>query len=300
MECSIVASVYNGLSYTRLFVESVLACSDAPYELILVDDGSTDDTPAYLADLAHAHGHVTVLRNEANQGIARAWNRGLAAARGRTIALCNNDIVVSPGWLSRLVSELEVQEHHGIVSPASNQVVWSYIPERFPDERAWMEGRPGPGPSRESLQSYYGDFYGFANHFSQKYAGLRVALCYAPCMVIRRETLEDIGGFDEGFGQAFYEDVDFFQRTLLNQRYNLVETYGSVYVHHFVGGTVIPLGVPRLTDQTGPNFQRKWHPIHGDLDLLAAYHNGQLDREGLLRLRAELLDRLPPPLPLWR
>lgn len=300
LECSVVAAAFNGLPYTRLFVESVLHCSDRPYELILVDDGSTDDTPAYLDGLARKHGHVTVLGHETNQGIARAWNRGLAAARGRYVALCNNDVVVSPGWLGRLVDELAAREHHGAVCAASNQVVLGYYPDLFADERARMEGRPWPEPTWESLQAFYGDFYGYANNFAHRRRDLRMRSYCIACMVVRREVLEDVGGFDEGLGQAFYEDVDFFARVLLNHRYNLVEIYGGVYVHHFVGATVIPLGVPRLMDESGPVFKRKWIAVTRERDWLGEYGKGLLDREGLLRLREEVRDRLPPPVPLWR
>lgn len=301
VECSIVAAAYNGLPYTRLFVESVLACTDRPYELILVDDGSTDGTPAYLDGLARAHGHVTVLRNDANLGIAPSWNRGLAAAGGRFVALCNNDVVVSPGWLGRLVDELAARKHHGAVSAASNQVVLGHHPDLFPDDRAWLEARrPWPEPSWESLQAFYGDFYGYANDFAHRHRGVRTPSLYIPCLVMRREVLEDVGGFDEGLGRAFHEDLDFFARVLLNRRHNLVGIYGGVYVHHFVGATVIPLGVPRLMDESGPVYVRKWVAVTGERDWLGEYSRGRLDREGLLRLREEVRDRLPPPVPLRR
>lgn len=300
MQCSVVAATYNGLAYTRLFVESVLQCTDRPYELILVDDGSTDDTPAYLEALAREHSHVTVIRHERNQGIGQAWNRGVAAARGRYIAVCNNDLVVSPGWLGRLVDELIAREHHGVVCAASNQVVWSYYPELFPDEYAFMKDKEAPpGPSWESLQAFYGDFFGWAKGFEQKHAEVRIQTYYMPCLVARREVFEEIGGFDESFGQAFYQDIDFFARVLLSSRYNLIEIYGGVFVHHFVGATVIPLGVARLMTETGVNFVHKWRAITGERDWMGEYHTCRLDREGLLRLRAEVLDRLPVHPALW-
>ena len=77
----------------------------APYELIVIDNGSTDGTPAYLNSLSERPGpeRVAVIRNAQNRGYPAGVNQGLGAARGTHIVLLNNDVVVTPGWLDRLV-----------------------------------------------------------------------------------------------------------------------------------------------------------------------------------------------------
>lgn len=298
MDYSVIVCAYNGWPYTRLFLESLSAATACRHELILVDNGSTDETPAGLSAFAEARDSVIVLRHPTNLGVAKGWNSGLRVARGRYLVICNNDVVLSLGWLERLADELKAGEHLGAVCASTNQVVFGYYPDDFADERTMLAGRPWPGPDWGELRAYYGDFAGFAGHFGHKYANRRFPSFHAPCMMFRREILDDIGGFDEGFGQAFYEDVDFFARILLNHRYNLTEIYGGVYVHHFAGATAIPQGVPRMMDESGPVFVRKWRAITGDRDWLGPYSAGLLDRDGLLRLREEVRDRLPPRIPV--
>jgi len=84
-----------------------------PYELIIVDNGSQ----WVAADYAGAAADVPVL-NELNMGFAHGMNQGLAAARGRYVAFCNNDTVVPPGWAGRLVETADAHPQAGIIVPA--------------------------------------------------------------------------------------------------------------------------------------------------------------------------------------
>src|SRR5688572_2370036 len=100
---SVVVVTHNNLLFTKLCLHSVLAqTDDVAYELIVVDNASTDDTPAYLRELASLNPHVRVICNDTNRGFAAANNQGLAIARGKVLVLLNNDTIVSRGWLSRL------------------------------------------------------------------------------------------------------------------------------------------------------------------------------------------------------
>ncbi len=103
---SIIVLCCNEVAYTRQCLESVLAHTRQPYELILVDNGSTDETPAYLEEVRRRPEPewVEVIRNGENRGFAAGCNQGLAAARGRYLVLLNNDTIVSAGWLEGLVA----------------------------------------------------------------------------------------------------------------------------------------------------------------------------------------------------
>ena len=92
---SIVIVTHNQLSYTQLCLESIAAATSEPYELIVVDNGSTDDTPAYL----RSRTDVRFIANHDNRGFPAACNQGIRAARGHHVVLLNNDTLVTDGWL---------------------------------------------------------------------------------------------------------------------------------------------------------------------------------------------------------
>ncbi|MGZ4760276.1 MAG: glycosyltransferase [Acidimicrobiales bacterium] len=112
-DLSVVVLAWDNLGYTQDFVESVRQHTDVPYELIIVDNGSR----WVAADYAGAAADVPVL-NERNLGFAHGMNQGLAAAKGRHVAFCNNDTVLPAGWASRLVETADAHPEAGIVVPA--------------------------------------------------------------------------------------------------------------------------------------------------------------------------------------
>jgi hypothetical protein len=97
-ELSVVVLAWDTLKYTQQFADSVRRHTDVPYELVIVDNGSEWEAANY----ARAAADRAVLNAE-NLGFARGMNQGLAAARGRFVAFCNNDTVLPPGWASPLL-----------------------------------------------------------------------------------------------------------------------------------------------------------------------------------------------------
>ncbi len=112
---SLVIPLYNQLDYTKQCLESIARCTDQPYELIIVDNASTDGTQEFLRDVS-----AVVIANQHNLGCAKAWNQGVRASHGDVVGILNNDIVVTKGWIEGLVKFME-QEGHGIVSPAARE-----------------------------------------------------------------------------------------------------------------------------------------------------------------------------------
>ncbi len=101
-------AVYNEEGFLTEAVESVLAQSFGDFELIISDDGSTDDTPALARSLAKRDPErIRVLRSEQNQGKPSALNRALAVRRGELIAWLDGDDVMLPGKLERQVGALD-------------------------------------------------------------------------------------------------------------------------------------------------------------------------------------------------
>jgi GT2 family glycosyltransferase len=98
VQVSFIIPLFNNLALTRACVDSLQATlpSGLTHEIILVDDGSTDDTRAWLSTLTPP---FRVVLNDRNLGYAAANNRAIALARGEFLALLNNDLVLLPHWL---------------------------------------------------------------------------------------------------------------------------------------------------------------------------------------------------------
>ena len=115
---SIIIVTFNQVEFTQQCVESVRRMTDEPYELIFVDNGSTDGTVAYLESV----GAARVIRNQVNRGFPAAVNQGIAVATGDRVLLLNNDTIVTTGWLGRMIATLERDPKIGLVGPCSNFV----------------------------------------------------------------------------------------------------------------------------------------------------------------------------------
>ena len=99
MDVSIIIPVFNHWQDTLACLESIAHLTSEPsYEVIVVDDGSSDATPQILEQIEG----VVILRNEQNLGFIGSCNRGATAARGAFLVFLNNDTVVTPGWLEAL------------------------------------------------------------------------------------------------------------------------------------------------------------------------------------------------------
>ncbi len=240
---SILVLCHNQLEYTRLCLESVLRHTRAPYELIVIDNASTDGTAAYLEELRHRSGpvRVCVQRNAINRGFPAGCNQGLTLARGRYVVFLNNDTVVTPGWIDGLVRwSLTDWPRVGMVGAVTNA---SRPPQQI--AVAYRE--------LDQLDA-------FAAERAQEYAGqaLVVERLTGFCLLARREVLDQIGGFDERYGVGFFDDDDLSVR-VVKAGYRLLVAQ-DVFVHHFGSRTFTALGVDcgkQLSDNFAL-FREKW------------------------------------------
>jgi GT2 family glycosyltransferase len=160
------------------------------FEVIVVDNASIDGTADFLAQL---NGDVQIIRNDENLGFAKACNQGARAARGRYLLFLNNDTVPLAGWLEPLVAELEM---HPDVAVVGSKLLY---------EDGTVQ-HAGVAFSRAHFGPYhiYRGVPGDVPFVNER----REYQCVtAACMLIRRETFEAVGTFDEGYVNGF-EDVD--------------------------------------------------------------------------------------------
>lgn len=224
MLVSIVIVTFNGLEHTKRCIESILSYTPVPpYELIFVDNGSTDGTLDYLQTLPQA----TIIRNDENRGFPAAANQGLGVARGEYVLLLNNDVVVTPGWLERLVDHAERDERIGAVGPMSDRVGEIQQDDFF----------LGQITSEDELLRHAAEVAYLKR--GQVFEFHRIT---GFCMLLKRAAIERVGGLDEQFGIGFYEDDDLCLR--LRQAGYRIMVAADVFVHHAGGVSFKTLGVP--------------------------------------------------------
>ncbi|MCS0673865.1 glycosyltransferase family 2 protein [Cytobacillus firmus] len=209
---SIVILTRNGLSFTKICIESILKNTKLEYELIFIDNGSNDGTSQYLKTI----GNSKLIINKENKGFAAGCNQGLKKVNGKYIVLLNNDTIVSKEWLIKMKEWLEKDPSIGIVGPRSNMV----LPEQS----------IGPQYYQVKNQS---EIEKFAEEWAEKWAhtGYKVQRLSGFCMVFRKELIEKIGGFDTRFFPGNSEDTDFCIRTRIAGKKLWVAN--DVFIHHF-------------------------------------------------------------------
>ena len=128
--CDIIIPIFNALELTKGCLESIKAATRSPYSLILIDNGSSDETHNFLEDFKSSSGNVALIRNNENLGWVKAVNQGLKASKSDYACIMNNDTVVrTDDWLARLIEIAERDGSIGLVNPTfSTKKAASKIP----------------------------------------------------------------------------------------------------------------------------------------------------------------------------
>jgi len=220
MRCSVVIPCHGGVDLTRACIESLVQQDERPAEIVLVDNASPDTT----ATLDGLHGVVRVVKLPTNRGFAGGVNAGIAAARGDTVLVLNNDTQAATNLLAELHAVLATDPAIAAVAPVSNHVKGpAMLPVgargKDPVARARMAAELAGEPVR--LQDV------------DTLAGL--------CLLVRRATFAMAGAFDERFGHGNFEDDDFCLRLRL-QGHRLVVARRA-FLHHEGHATFRSLGL---------------------------------------------------------
>ena len=208
---------------------------------------------------------IKIIKNSENLGFAAGNNQGMAAARGNYILLMNNDIVVTPGWLERMISCAEKNPRIGIVGPMSNYVSGPQLVEDVRYNTTDLDG----------LDDY-------AAEFSKKYAKKtrRLLRVVGFCMLIKRAVVNKIGGMDDRYGLGNFEDDDFSLRATLAGFESWIAE--DCFIHHFGNRTFIgaKIDYQESLHKNWEIFKKKWD-FPGDMPY-GSYDVSQILKKGFI------------------
>jgi GT2 family glycosyltransferase len=239
-ELSVVMVTLNAWEWTERALAALLEHTEAPLELIAVDNASTDGT---LGGLEAVEG-ITLLRNPTNTGFGPAANQGALRARAPLLLLLNTDALVHPGWLPPLRAVLEAEPDVAAVAPRllhpdgslqeAGSILWG-------DAEVWPYGPTGDAAAPE-----------FRFRRDVDYAS-------AACLLLRRSAFVEAGGFDPAYAPAYFEDVDLCLR--LWESGQRVVCQPKSEVTHAGGASSDPAARARLIERNRPILAGRWRRL---------------------------------------
>lgn len=238
---SIIIPVYNQFEYTYNCLASILLnTDDVSYEVIVADDCSSD----FTSDLEEFVEGISVIHNKENLVFIKNCNCAARTARGKYIVFLNNDTQVQLNWLYPLVKCMESYENAGIVGSKlvypdgslqeAGGIIWN-------NADGWNYGKGGNPDSLE---------YNYVRE---------VDYVSGAAMMISKELWDDIGGFDERYVPAYYEDADLAFEVRRRGKKVLYQPDSAVV--HFEGisnGKRLDEGVKKYQAVNQNRFWKKW------------------------------------------
>jgi GT2 family glycosyltransferase len=202
---TIILPVYNAFDLLQECLRRVIAHTDRPWRMILIEDGSTDDrVRPFLRGWVKDKTNVTLLENAKNLGFVASVNRGLSLALEATeedagpVVLLNSDALVPKRWASRLVEPFELKQDVASVTPLSNDAEIFSVPVIC--QRIQL--MPGQGDTIDET----------ARQFRPGAEMSEVPTGVGFCMAMARDWLVRVPSFDLAFGRGYGEEVDWCQK----------------------------------------------------------------------------------------
>jgi GT2 family glycosyltransferase len=253
---TVLMPVYNQVGYTLCCLQSIAANPPlVPIEVVIIDDASIDETPQVIALTTG----IRYIRNDTNQGFLRSVNRGASLARGRYLHILNNDTQVQAGWLDALVAVFEEETGVGIVG---SKLI-------YPSGHLQEAGAALKRDGRVELIGLNAD-PSAATYARRR----RVDHCSGASLLIEKTLFDRLGGFDEVYAPAYYEDCDLSLRVQA-QGLDVIYEPRSVVIHHLsVSTNAEPSGKSKRIETNKVIFLERWARTLEDLDavrLIAFY-----------------------------
>ena len=247
LDLSIVIPTYNHVRLTAQCLASLARTTKLRYEVIIVDNGSTDETLSFIG--SHTPGQIrgkaagpnppklmTLLHNTTPRLLALSWNMGVDVARSRRLLVTNNDVIFTPGALEKMIRALESDPTIGVVLPQ--------CPRTCSDARQPMPLHPehvsSPAAATisnmEAVEAYGAgrEQFGHIQYIPDPFV-----LQGGYCFLFDRETYDTIGPFDERYDLTA-EDWEWFWRLLRTRK--LAEC-SDAYIYHYEHQSINSLGL---------------------------------------------------------
>jgi polysaccharide pyruvyl transferase CsaB len=239
---SILIVTYNCEEFIEPCLDSILRNTSWPnYEVILVDNASTDGIVDVIEEYSKGNQHIRFLRQPQNLGFAGANNLAAEHAKGEYLLFLNPDTIVPPGWLGRLVRHCEVDKSTGAVAAVTN----------FSGNETKVSFEYGNSSEMEQ----------FALDLSVKKARKSTEISVAPlyCVLVPRSVWDLVGGLDSGYQIGMFEDDD-FSYLIKNAGYRVIAGE-DCFVHHFGNGSFAKLPPQEslgIFEKNKQYFEGKW------------------------------------------
>ena len=216
---SIIIPCFNAVEYTKQCIDSVLLQTNINYELILINNGSTDGTKEYFRTLKRSLKpnktlqKITIIQSIKNLGVAKALNLGVSKSAGKYICYLNNDVIVTKDWLKKIVRAAKSDKQIGAVGTMFNAF----------ENKEFIK-------SMEKNKNLI-DFV--AQTISVKNSGKikKAKTIHGLCMFIKKIVFKKAGLFNENFYPCFGEDIEFCER-LKKNGYKLIDAT-DVFIFHY-------------------------------------------------------------------
>lgn len=254
---SIIIPAYNAEKYLQAAIESVISQSDSDWELILVDDGSTDSTPEICDKAASADPRIRAIHTS-NRGVSAARNKGIDESRGDFIAFLDADDLISPDFIQILKDALQKKKADLAASPLS------------------VTKNPNPSYERVANQDLKSDIFsektGLVHLFYQtNIKGTPKKLDTSICGKLFPKNLLHNIRFKEGIR---FEDLDVFYQIVINTKkiafvpYSLYfyRQHNSSFIHNYSPSRLDVLDVTdRMVENISDFYGSKSDPRHSEL-----------------------------------
>ncbi|MFZ5644999.1 MAG: glycosyltransferase [Bacillota bacterium] len=214
---SIIIPVFNQVKYTKKCINSLLSTlSKTNAEIIIVDNGSSDETGLYLKTLPQ---NFRIITNNKNLGFSKACNIGAKAARGKYLVFLNNDTVALPSWLEEMLNIIEGEENVGVVGSRL----------LFPDGTIQHAGVLIACNKVDPLFAVHA-FYRVPGHLPEANEFREYQAVTGACLLIKKDLFFEVNGFNEVYING-YEDIDLCFK-IKHKGYRVVYCPKSVLYHH--------------------------------------------------------------------
>ncbi|MDF3463129.1 glycosyltransferase [Sulfitobacter sp. M57] len=274
-DVSVIIPAHNNIDLTYLALCSLLVGQNtATFEVILVDDASEDET-ARIEEFVTG---ITVVRHPVAQRFIRACNAGADRARGKYIALLNNDVEVTAGWLDELLAAFDRFENVGLVG---SKLLYPNGDLQDAGGVIWGNGNPWNYGNRQN-----------ANDPRFNYAR-QVDYLSGAAMLVPAAVWKEINGLSTYLEPMYFEDTDFAFKVRA-AGYSTWYVPSSV-VYHFEGmtsGTDVSTGFKKYQEVNRPKFKRRWansFANHG-----AEGQSPDLEKDRGIAGRVLFIDYAPP------